>query len=247
MQQDVRDAALAVGRNGERRVIRVRVGVSIAAIAEVARIIVVQKVGVAWVVIGFDWPGQGAQMVQDRRHTGLRTVGAIGVAAAAIDSGRCAVVAEASVAVLDPPVICARDRIGIFDFVHRATGKGHLIVRRNGGIAVGIAEPDGVAKTEDDAVETGAAHGWLVIVVAHREIIGEKLGVGGVALQNVVEAHGGRAFTRGHFAGRVIGAGRWGLGFSVYVGADSHLGPSEDISLAAAVGPFCYIIRIAIL
>src|SRR5258708_18604915 len=114
-----------------------------------------------FVAVRFDWPEQGIQVVQDWQDAWLRPVETIGVAAAAIHSGGGTVVAEASVAVVNPPIICTRDQIRVFDFVHRTTGKGHLIVRWNGSLAVGIADPDGVSKTEDDAVQTSAAHGRL--------------------------------------------------------------------------------------
>ena len=49
------------------------------------------------------------------------------------------------------------------------------------GIAVAIAEPDGIAVAEHDVVGARAAIDGLVEVVAHRVVVGEVLEVGSVA------------------------------------------------------------------
>ena len=77
----------------------------------------------------------------------------------------------------------------------------NVVVRRNGGIALAVAEPDHIAVAEHDVVGAGAAVDRLVEVVAHRVVVGEALEVRRVALLHVVEAE-----RRGAFAGGRVGS-----------------------------------------
>src|ERR1700724_383211 len=63
--QNVCDAALFCRGNGERSVGNVVIGVSVSAIAEVARIVVVKKVVMARIALGVYLIRQGAQIFQD--------------------------------------------------------------------------------------------------------------------------------------------------------------------------------------
>ena len=86
-------------------------------------------------------------------------------------------------------------------------------------MSASVAEPDGVAGAQHDVIRAGASHHGLMEVVAHREVVGEGLQVGRIALQHVVEAHGGRAFT----GGGVVEAGR--LRLAIGASADRGLQP----------------------
>src|ERR1700722_19930677 len=90
-------------------------------------------------------------------------------------------------------------RVRVFDFVHYAavhrTWVNKHVVRWLLGVSLAIAEPDHVAMAEHDVVCAGAALHGLVEIVAHGEVVGEELEIWSIPLLNVVEAHGGRAFT----------------------------------------------------
>src|SRR5207248_5156086 len=131
-----------------------------------------------------------------------------------------AVIAGAGVAVLGPPVVGAWNGVGIFDFVYGAAKSGHGVVWRHGGVAVSVAKPDGIAEKEHDFVQPGAAHGGLVVVVAHGVVVRQELGIGCVALQHVVVGHRRCAFAGGDFARSVVGAEVCWLGYAVDVRAD---------------------------
>ena len=173
---------------------------------------------------------QRLEIVHDRRDAGLRRIGAIGVRSAA---GRSRTEGTAAVTIFRIPVVGARGRIRIFDFIHHAgIGRArcdHDVVRRSGGVAVAIAEPDGVAVAQHDVIRAGAAIHGLVEVVAHRVIVGEALEVRGVAVLDVVEAH-----RRGSFAGgqwqleRIFGAEVRRLRDAVCARADRDFHPGEQ-------------------
>lgn len=105
-------------------------------------------------------------------------------------------------------------------------------MRGNGGVAVAIAEPDGIAEEEQDFVEARAAHHGLVIVVADGVVVGQILGVRGVALLHVVKAHRRCAFASGYFTGSVIPAEVRGLGLPVIVGTHGHFRSGKQIGEA---------------
>src|SRR5260221_9813049 len=138
--------------------------------------------------VWFNRARRGLQVFDDGADAGLRCVGAIRIGATAVPRRA---KATAAVAVLGPPVVGAGNRIGIFNFVDH-TGIGWLVspnllvVGRDGRIAAGVAEPDGIAEAKHDAVEAGAAHCRLVVVVAHGAIVGELLEVWGIFLQDDV-------------------------------------------------------------
>jgi len=196
-KQYVSDAALVRPRNRKRSVIHKVIGVSVRAIAEIARIVVVQQVVVAFLAVRVDWPRERPQVFADLPYARLIRVGAVAVTSAAMNGGP---ETSATVSILSPPVVGARDRVGVLNFVHgacvRRATPDEFVVRRLGRCATGIAKPDGIAKAQHDAVGARAAHNRLVIIVAHRIMVGELLEIGHVALQDIVEAHGGRAFTR---------------------------------------------------
>ncbi len=91
--------------------------------------------------------------------------------------------------------------IGIFEFVDdsgvRGAGVDFDTFRRFRGIAVGVAEEDGVGETQHEAVGTGATHDWLVVVIAHGISVGQILQVRRIAFLDVVEGHRGGTFTGG--------------------------------------------------
>src|SRR6266478_8472294 len=234
-KQYVSDAALVRPGNRKWSVIHKVIGVSVRAITEIAGIVVVQQVVVAFLAVWVDWPRERPQVFADLSYARLLRVGAVAIASTAVNGG-----AETSptVSILSPPVVGARDRVGVLNFVHRAGVRratpDELVVRRLGRCATGIAKPDGIAKTQHDAVGARAAHHRLVIVVAHRILIGELLEIGHVALQDVVKAHGGRAFARCFRSGRIIGAEVRRLRHAIHIGADGYFGPGEKIPEAAA-------------
>src|SRR6266581_6307333 len=137
------------------------------------------------VTIRFDRRCQRAQIRQDGADTGLRRVRAVAIASTAIYSRGRAIVTKSAVTVLDPPIVGSRNWVGIFYFVHRTTCIGHLVVGRHAGVAVLVAEPDGISKTQHDAVRTSPADDRLVVVIAHRVVVGKFLGIWRVALQYV--------------------------------------------------------------
>ncbi len=111
--------------------------------------------------------GEGSEIGQDRADPGLRGIGAIAIAAAAV-------------AVLRIPIIGSRLRIRIFD----------LIV-----VGGTVAWPwPSVTKViggaYHDAVGAGAAHDGLVVIVADRVFLGELGEIGHVADIGVVETQG---------------------------------------------------------
>ena len=67
----------------------------------------------------------------------------------------------------------------------------------------------------------GSTHHGLMVVVAHRVVVGEGLEIRRVALQHVVEAHRGAAFSGAEF----IEAG--GLRIAIGAGADGYFDPGE--------------------
>src|ERR1700687_2747608 len=83
----VSDAALVRPRNRKRSVIHKVIGVSVRAIAEIARIVVVQQVVVAFLAVWVDWPGERPQVFADLSYARLRRVGAVAVAFATVHSG----------------------------------------------------------------------------------------------------------------------------------------------------------------
>src|SRR5712664_509273 len=234
-EEHVGDAALARGWNGERRVVNKAVGVSVGTVAKISGIVVVQQIVVAFLAVRADGASQRAEVIPNGPNARLRRVGAVAVTSATVNGGS---ESSSAVSVLSPPVVGARDRVGVLNFVHsagiRSATPDEFVVRRLGRCASSIAKPDGVAKAKHDAVGASAAHDGLVIVVAHRITIGEFLEIGHVTLQDVVEAHGGRAFTRCFRGRRIIGAEVRRLRRAIYVGADGQFGPGEKISKAAA-------------
>ena len=83
-QEAVADAGRGGGWNGEHGVVRIGVGVGVAAVAEVARVIVVQQVVVPWLAARIDRSRKRLQVFHDRRHARLREIRAVGVGAAAV-------------------------------------------------------------------------------------------------------------------------------------------------------------------
>src|SRR4029077_8304084 len=96
--------------------------------------------------------------------------------------------------------------VRILDFVDGTAEGCHLVMRRHKGITILVAEPNRIPKAQHDMVRTSATHHRLVEVIAHRVVVGEFLGIGGVAVQHVVKAHGSRSLTGGLFTGSVVGA-----------------------------------------
>ena len=120
------------GRNGEDGVVGAGVGVGVVAVAEEARIVVVEQVVVAGIAIGLHGMRKRLQVIHDGGNTWLRHVCAVGVGAAAVGWRA---VGAAAVAVFGVPVVGADGGIGIFDFVHDAGVRGALanfdVVRRH--------------------------------------------------------------------------------------------------------------------
>jgi len=100
---------------------------------------------------------------------------------------RAVAIRTAGVAVLRIPVVGVRRGIGIFDVVRGRRRR----VSHSG------AEPDRVASAEHDVIRAVAALDGLVVVVAHRIVIGKLFQIRSVSLQHVAEAHRRRAFARG--------------------------------------------------
>src|SRR5258708_12777191 len=141
------------------------------------------------IAIGLDGARGRLQVLDDGADARLGRVGAIRIAAAAVYRRA---KATAAVAVLGPPVVGAGNRIRIFDFIYNAgigwlVGPNLHVVGRDGRIAASVAEPDGIAETEHDAVEASAAHRRLVVVVAHCEIFGESPEAPGISPQPALQ------------------------------------------------------------
>ena len=98
---------------------------------------------------------------------------------------------------------------GIFDLVDLAfvlaAGGHHHLVRRHERMARAVAEPEEIAVAEHDVIHPRAAVDRLMIVVAHRELIGEALEIRRIAVLHVVEAERLGTLARGRRAGRVVG------------------------------------------
>src|SRR6266566_7750997 len=116
-KQYVSDAALVRPRNRKRSVIHKVIGVSVRTIAEIARIVVVQQVVVAFLAVRLDWPRERPKVFADLSYARLIRVGAVAVTSAAMNGGA---ETSATVSILSPPVVGARDRVGVLNFVHRA-------------------------------------------------------------------------------------------------------------------------------
>src|SRR5262249_40584792 len=154
------------GRDGERYVVRICVLVGIGPVPEVTRVVIVQQIVMTGLAVRTNRPVQRTQVTQDRADAGLRRIGAVAVATAAVNSDGWAIVAVAAVAVLRPPVISPSYRIRIFDFIDRTAKRcnatiGVIWVRRDE-VAILILKPEGIAKKEHDRIEAGPAHGWLM-------------------------------------------------------------------------------------
>ena len=186
-------------RNGEDGVVLVFVGEGIVAIAEVARVVVVQQIVVSGLAAQRNLRFQRLQILRNRRHARLSHVRTRGVGTAA--KGRRPERTPA-VAIFRVPVVGFGRRIWIFDFVHNSCIRGacrnqHLM-RRNCRVALAVAEPDHVAVAEHDVVGAGATVDGLVEVVAHRIVISELLEVRHVAVLDVIKAHCRGTFAGGH-------------------------------------------------
>src|ERR1700722_1874322 len=81
--QHVGDGVLLGGRNGERRVGDVVIGVGVGAVAEVAGIVVVEQIVVARIALGIYFVWQADQVFQDRADAGTVGMGALAARAAA--------------------------------------------------------------------------------------------------------------------------------------------------------------------
>ena len=86
-------------------------------------------------------------------------------------------------------------------------------------------------------IGAGAAIDGLVEVIAHREIVREKLEVGHIALLNVVKTEGGRTFTRSYgrarrpFCAEVCR--QWqAVEFLRGAGSGSYFDPREQLGVA---------------
>ena len=95
-------------------------------------------------------------------------------------------------------------------------------------VAAGIAEEEGITKTQHDAVGSGAAHHWLVVVIAHGVGVGQIVQVWRIAFLHVVKAHGGGTFT----SGAIIEID--GQGLSVCACSHGYFYPWEQVRFAAA-------------
>ena len=179
------------------------------------------------------------EIFHNRGDSWLRGVRAVAVGAAAV-RGR--TVRTAAVTILRVPVVGAGAGLGFSTSsttpAFAVPGSTSDVVGWYLGMALAVAEPDGIAVAEHDVVEAGTAADGLVEIVAHRVIIGEALEVGRVALLHIVEAQGGGAFTGGGGAGQVVGVEIGGLGQAVGAGADGDFHPGEQTGVARhAFGP----------
>jgi hypothetical protein len=186
-------------RNGEGRIRNIVVGVGVGAIAKVAGIVIVEQVVVAWIALGVNFARQAGQVLEDGENARCIRVRAVAVGAAA--GNRAASKAPSAVTVFGAPVFGAGLRIGIFDLVDdsgvRSASEHFYTFRRFRGVAMGIAEEESITKTQHDAVGSGAAHYWLVVVIAHGVGVGQIVQVWRIAFLHVVKAHGGGTFTSG--------------------------------------------------
>ena len=160
--QFVADRAERRRRHGEDGIVRVLVGVGVGAVAEIARVVVVDQIVMSRFAIRGDFVR--IEKFPARGDARLRGIGAVDIAAAAVvrfgrHSGGAA--RTAAVAVLNVEVVRAGLRVRIFDFRQcgRATrqrrgGAGRIdaIVRRRGGIAPDAAEPDRVPGAQHHVV-----------------------------------------------------------------------------------------------
>src|SRR5205814_5462767 len=139
---------------------------------------------------------------------------------------RAAKIAAPAVTVLNPEIVSTWHGIRVFDLIDGTTETwDDHVMRRHGRVAVTVAEPDRIAKEKHDLVQTSAAHGRLMVVIAHCIVIRQEFGVHGIALLHVVEAHGGCSLAGGYFPRSIVGTEVCRLGLSIVVGADGHFGP----------------------
>src|SRR5258708_2367029 len=172
-KEHVGDAALVRPGNRKRSVIRKVIGVGVSAIAKISRVVVVQQVVVAFLAVRVDWPRERPQVFADLSYARLLRVGAVAISSATANGGA---ETAATVSILNPPVVGAGNRVGVLDFVHgagvRRAAPDEFVVRRPGWFALGVAKPNGIAKTQHDAGGARSAQDRLVIVVAHLVLIG---------------------------------------------------------------------------
>src|SRR5271154_2611484 len=233
--------------NRKRRVIDEGVREGVAAVAKVARIVVVQQVVVARFAARIDRPGKRLEILQNFFHSGLLGIRTIAVGPAA-GNGRTK--ATAAVAVLGVPVVGAGGRIGVFHFIDDSGIRAARVHRGTfgwlGSLAVGVAEPDGIAVTEHDVIGASAALYGLVEVIAHRVFICQQLEIRGIALLHVVETKGCRAFAGGIClrnvgqivrgearGGPVIRSAKRRLSRAVRAGSHGYFHPGEQLAVAA--------------
>ena len=129
------------------------------------------------------------QDAQDGLHAGVGGIGAIHIRTAAI-------------AVLGIVIVGALDRVGILD----------LVAERRSGAAIGIGEEGRIAGDNRLKVGAGAAHDGLMVIVADRVTVSQRLehrriaGMGnaiGIGIGvHIVEPHGDGAFLGIEAAGR---------------------------------------------
>src|SRR5438445_2679053 len=86
-KEHVGDAALVRPGNRKRSVIHKVIGVSVRAITEIAGIVVVQQVVVAFLAVWVDWPRERPQVFADLSYARLLRVGAVAIASAAVNGG----------------------------------------------------------------------------------------------------------------------------------------------------------------
>src|SRR5208337_1732271 len=96
------------------------------------------------------------------------------------------------------------------------------VVRRYGRVAFAVAEPDRIAGAQHDVVGAGAAEDRLMVIVAHRVGVRERLQIGRVALLNIEKEHRRRTFAN------IVG----GLRRAVGAGGDGGLDPGKEIMAA---------------
>src|SRR5215472_9780412 len=118
LQHHVCDAALARPWDGERRVARIRVRISVATVPKVPGIVVVQQVVVTLIAVRLDRLRQRSQVFEHRPNTRLVRTRTIAVPPTALHSHRTAEVSESSVAILNPEIVRAGNWIWILDLVY---------------------------------------------------------------------------------------------------------------------------------
>ena len=117
----VADAGRRGGWNRKRSVRGILVDIGILAVAEPARVVIVEQVVVTGLATRVDT--EGGKVAHDRPYSGLRDIRAIAIGAAAIDRGNrirrwiTGVIALA-IAVFRVPVVGAGSGVGVFDFIH---------------------------------------------------------------------------------------------------------------------------------